>query len=52
MEKIPELRNVKRTSLRPTDIYRCLQLKVWDAELQKMTGVPEMALSLNPATDP
>ncbi len=36
---IPELRSPKTTSLRPSDILRCLRLKVWDAEMQRMVGV-------------
>jgi omega-6 fatty acid desaturase (delta-12 desaturase) len=37
---IPELQNPKTTSLHPLEIMRCLRLKVWDVELQRMTGVP------------
>lgn len=36
MDKIPELRHPKTTSLHPIDIFRCLRLKVWDVELQQM----------------
>lgn len=36
---IPELRHATITTLRPLDIFRCLQLKVWCVETQKMVGV-------------
>jgi omega-6 fatty acid desaturase (delta-12 desaturase) len=36
---IPELQSPKTTSLWPTDIVRCLRLKVWDVETQRMVGV-------------
>jgi len=36
---LPELRQAKTTSLRPFDILRCLRLKVWDVEAQRMVGV-------------
>ncbi len=36
---IPELQSPKTTSLWPADIYRCLRLKVWDVEAQRMVGV-------------
>ncbi len=39
LEAIPELQLPKTTSLWPTDIIRCLRLKVWDVEAQKMVGV-------------
>jgi acyl-lipid omega-6 desaturase (Delta-12 desaturase) len=35
----PELQSPKTTSLWPTDIVRCLRLKVWDTETQRMVGV-------------
>lgn len=37
---MPELGNPKRTSLRITEIARCLKLKVWDVESQRMIGLP------------
>ena len=37
---IPELQTPKITTLFPTDIIRCLRLKVWDVDSQQMTGVP------------
>ena len=39
LKAIPELQLPKTTSLWPTDIIRCLRLKVWDVEAQKMVGV-------------
>jgi omega-6 fatty acid desaturase (delta-12 desaturase) len=36
---IPELRDVKTTSLHPREIFRCLSLKVWCVESQRMVGV-------------
>ncbi|HXF09512.1 MAG TPA: fatty acid desaturase [Desulfuromonadaceae bacterium] len=37
--EIPELRAAKTTSLHPADIVRCLRLKVWDVEAQRMVSV-------------
>lgn len=37
--EIPELKAPKTTSLRPSDIVRCLRLKVWDAEAQQMVDL-------------
>jgi omega-6 fatty acid desaturase (delta-12 desaturase) len=39
---IPELQHPKTTSLHPADIRRCLRLKVWDVEAQRMVGVPTL----------
>ena len=36
---IPELQKAKTTSLHPRDIFRCLRLKVWCVETQRMVGV-------------
>jgi acyl-lipid omega-6 desaturase (Delta-12 desaturase) len=36
---IPELRQVRTTSLHPLEIIRCLRLKVWCVETQRMVGV-------------
>jgi omega-6 fatty acid desaturase (delta-12 desaturase) len=36
---IPELKNPRITSLHPAEIIRCLRLKVWDVEAQRMVGV-------------
>jgi omega-6 fatty acid desaturase (delta-12 desaturase) len=39
---IPELAVAKITTLSPIDILRCLRLKVWDIESQKMIGVRDL----------
>ncbi len=39
MNEVAELQNPKVTSLNPVDVYRCLSLKVWDVEAQKMTPI-------------
>ncbi len=39
LEAIPELKSPKTTSLHPMDVFRCLRLKVWDVETQKMVGL-------------
>jgi omega-6 fatty acid desaturase (delta-12 desaturase) len=36
---MPELQNPKVTSLHPADIVRCLRLKVWDVDTQRMVGL-------------
>ena len=36
---ISELRNPRTTSLYPMEIIRCLRLKVWDVESQRMVGL-------------
>jgi omega-6 fatty acid desaturase (delta-12 desaturase) len=36
VREVPELQNPKTTSLSPMEIIRCLRLKVWDSDLQKM----------------
>ena len=41
-EKIPELQLAKTTSLLPQDVIKCLNLKVWDPENQKMIGLREI----------
>jgi omega-6 fatty acid desaturase (delta-12 desaturase) len=43
MAKMPELQKPRVTSLNPFDIARCLRLKVWDADRQRMIGFKEMA---------
>jgi acyl-lipid omega-6 desaturase (Delta-12 desaturase) len=42
MTKIPELQQAKTTSLHPVDILRCLRLKVWDVESQRMISLREI----------
>jgi acyl-lipid omega-6 desaturase (Delta-12 desaturase) len=41
LRAIPELHTAKTTSLLPTDIIRCLRLKVWDVDAQCMVGCPQ-----------
>jgi omega-6 fatty acid desaturase (delta-12 desaturase) len=36
---LPELRQVKTTSLHPVEIYRCLRLKLWCVQTQRMVGL-------------
>ena len=40
MEEVPALRNVGRTSWRPSDIRACFALKIWDSQDEKMVGWP------------
>ncbi len=40
MAAIPELREPMRTSLSPSEIARCLRLKLWDPEQKQMVGFP------------
>ncbi|MDR3405819.1 MAG: fatty acid desaturase [Chthoniobacter sp.] len=37
--EIPELSTPRVTTLHPREIFRCLRLKVWDVELQRMVGL-------------
>jgi omega-6 fatty acid desaturase (delta-12 desaturase) len=39
LKKMPELQKPKVTSLTPFEIFRCLRLKVWDVEAQRMVGL-------------
>lgn len=39
MKAIPELQQVKKTSLSPKDVMACLKLKVWDSVQGKMVGL-------------
>lgn len=39
LKKMPELQSPRTTSLHPREILRCLRLKVWDVETQRMVGV-------------
>ncbi len=39
LKEVPELQKPKITTLSPLDIIRCLRLKVWDVESQRMVGV-------------
>jgi len=40
LKDMPELQKPKITTLSPRDILRCLRLKVWDTELQRMVPLP------------
>jgi omega-6 fatty acid desaturase (delta-12 desaturase) len=42
LTEIPELQKPKTTSLNPLEIIRCLRLKVWDVEIQRMVGVADI----------
>ncbi len=42
MAGIPELQHATKTSLSLKDIKACLQLKIWDPELGKMTGLGQL----------
>ena len=44
--EMPELQTPKITSLHPFDIIRCLRLKVWDVEAQRMISLRHLAKSL------
>jgi omega-6 fatty acid desaturase (delta-12 desaturase) len=39
---IPELQSPRTTSLHPMEIIRCLRLKVWDNEAQRMVSLAEI----------
>ncbi|MEO8760286.1 MAG: fatty acid desaturase [Bacteroidia bacterium] len=39
MEKIPELQHPKITTLNPSDMVKCLRLKVWDIKTHKMISL-------------
>jgi acyl-lipid omega-6 desaturase (Delta-12 desaturase) len=39
---IPELQNPRTTSLHPMEIIRCLRLKVWDSEAQRMVSLGDL----------
>lgn len=39
---LPELQKPKVTTLKPADIIRCLRLKVWDVESQRMVGMRDI----------
>jgi omega-6 fatty acid desaturase (delta-12 desaturase) len=38
MKAIPELQSPKTTSLHPLEMLRCLRLKVWDVDVQRMVS--------------
>ena len=39
---IPELQSPRTTSLKVSEIFRCLRLKVWDVEAKRMIGLSEL----------
>lgn len=41
MNKIVELQNPRTTSLHPKEIWKCLQLKLWDEQLGRMISLKE-----------
>ena len=43
MKQIPELQHPKVTSLRPGEIFRCMKLKVWDPEQNRMLTLSEIS---------
>ena len=45
---MPELQNPRTTSLHPLEIFRCLRLKLWDADLQRMISLREMMGAVGP----
>ena len=42
MEKIPALQDAKVTSMGPLEMFRCLRLKVWDPERNRMLTLEEV----------
>jgi omega-6 fatty acid desaturase (delta-12 desaturase) len=42
---IPELSNPRTTSLHPMEVIRCLRLKVWDVESQRMVGIGNLKMA-------
>jgi omega-6 fatty acid desaturase (delta-12 desaturase) len=43
LRDLPELQTAKTTSFHPRDILRCLRLKVWDTDAQRMVEAPRLA---------
>jgi len=43
MRELPELQNARTTSFHPVEIFRCLRLKVWDPESQRMVPAPPVS---------
>jgi acyl-lipid omega-6 desaturase (Delta-12 desaturase) len=52
LREMPELQTVTTTSLHPVEIFRCLGLKVWDVEAQRMIGLRRMAWARAPGPLP
>jgi acyl-lipid omega-6 desaturase (Delta-12 desaturase) len=51
LHAIPELQQAKKTSLHPRDIARCLRLKVWDVDSQRMVGLRDIPQRVEPPND-
>jgi omega-6 fatty acid desaturase (delta-12 desaturase) len=43
MRKIPELQNAKTTTLNPVEIFRCLRLKIWDPDANRMISLSQLS---------
>ncbi len=43
LREMPELQQAKTTSFSPGEMIRCLRLKVWDSDEQRMVGLPKSA---------
>ena len=43
-DMIPELQTARVTNLHPKEILRCLSLKVWDTDTQKLLSLKEASL--------
>ncbi len=41
--KMPELQNAKTTTLNPIEVLRCLRLKIWDSDQQKLVPLKDIA---------
>jgi len=45
MQKFPELQNPGTTSLHPREVWRCLQLKLWDEDKRRMITLSELKMT-------
>ena len=43
LREIPELQAAKTTSFHPAEVIRCLRLKVWDTDAQRMVPLPRVS---------
>jgi omega-6 fatty acid desaturase (delta-12 desaturase) len=50
LKGVAELQTPKTTSLHPIEIFRCLRLKLWDVESQRMIGLTETRAAIRSAT--
>ncbi len=41
-KKMPELQNAKTTTLNPIEVLRCLHLKIWDSDQQRLVPLKEI----------